>query len=185
MNIRILLIVLFIFISNNSLASPKLKVLENFNKISNLSFQFKQTVNDKEETGNCIIKYPKKIYCKYESLFDKILVSNGKNLVIKTKKNNQYYRYSLDDTPLNFLLDKKYLINKIKELEMKIINDKYLNFSIESKNSTINIYFDKVNYNIVGWQTEDIYQNLAVTFIYNLKINEKIDEKYFRLPKID
>ena len=35
----------------------------------------------------------------------------------------------------------------------------------------------------MGWQTEDIYKNLAVTYIYNLKINEKINEKLFLLPK--
>jgi len=32
---------------------------------------------------------------------------------------------------------------------------------------------------------EDIYQNLAVTYIFNTSINSKIDEKLFNLPKID
>ena len=118
-------------------------------------------------------------------MFNKILVSNGKSLVIKTDKNNQYYRYSLKDTPLNFILDKSFLIKKIKELDVNLIDDKYLNFSIINENNFINIYFDKNNYNLIGWQTEDVYQNLAVTFIYNLQINEKIEEKFFKLPKID
>ena len=46
---------------------------------------------------------------------NKILVSNGKSLVIKTKVS--YYRYPLDKTPLNLILDKKFLINKIYNLE--------------------------------------------------------------------
>ena len=103
---------IFFIFTNLSLGSPKQKVIENFEKISNFSFKFKQTVNDKEENGNCIIKYPKKIYCTYDDMFNKILVSNGKSLVIKTDKNNQYYRYSLKDTPLNFILDKSFLIKK-------------------------------------------------------------------------
>jgi outer membrane lipoprotein-sorting protein len=31
----------------------------------------------------CIIEYPKKIYCKYNTSNNKILVSNGRSLVIK------------------------------------------------------------------------------------------------------
>ncbi len=51
------------------------------------------------------------------------------------------------------------------------------------KKNIINIFFDKENYNLTGWQTEDIYQNLTITYIYNLKINEKLKEKIFKLPK--
>ena len=39
------------------------------------------------------------------------------------------------------------------------------------------------NYNLIGWQTEDIYQNLAVTFISKVKTNQKIDKKIFKIPK--
>jgi hypothetical protein len=35
----------------------------------------------------------------------------------------------------------------------------------------------------MGWQTEDIYQNLVITFIYNIEKNKNIDQKFFRLPK--
>ena len=59
---------------------------------------------------------------------------------------------------------------KIKELDGKNINEKYYNFSLKDQNNTINIYFDNKNYNLIGWQTEDIYQNLSVTFIHDLKI---------------
>ena len=51
------------------------------------------------------------------------------------------------------------------------------------ENNRVDILFDNKNHNIVGWQTEDIYKNLASTFIYNLIINEKINEKLFILPK--
>ena len=35
----------------------------------------------------------------------------------------------------------------------------------------------------VGWQTEDIYQNLVITYIFNVKKNTSINEKLFKLPK--
>ena len=67
-------------------------------------------------------------------------------------------------------------------LEPRKINDKYLNFKFFENNSEINIFFDKKSLNLIGWQTEDIYQNLAVTFISSVKINQKIDNKIFILP---
>ena len=82
-----------------------------------------------------------------------------------------------------FLLDKEYLISKINTLKPREIDNKYINFSIFENSNRINIFFDKKNLSLVGWQTEDIYQNLAVTFISSVKINQKIDNKIFILPK--
>ena len=55
------------FFFNNLKASEVINIINNFNEIENLSFSFKQNINDKEEKGNCIIEYPKKIYCLYEN----------------------------------------------------------------------------------------------------------------------
>ena len=63
---------------------------------------------EKLENGNCTIEYPKKIFCKYNLKNKKVLVSNGRSLVIKT--NNSYYIYPLEKTPLNLILDKNFLI---------------------------------------------------------------------------
>ena len=41
------------------------------------------------------------------------------------------------------------------------------------------------NYELIGWQVEDIYQNLAITYIFDTVINKNINEKIFRLPKMD
>tara|TARA_B100000767_G_C19529767_1_gene436073 strand:+ start:38 stop:532 length:495 start_codon:yes stop_codon:yes gene_type:complete len=149
----------------------------------NLSFNFIQTIDEKSENGMCILEYPKKIYCEYDSANKKIIVSNGRSLVIKTNNNNSYYIYPLNRTPLEYLLDKEYLISKIQMLEPRDVDDKYLNFQIFDNNNEINIYFDKKNLNLIGWQTEDIYQNLSITFISSVKTNQKIDENKFRLPQ--
>ena len=150
---------------------------------NNLSFNFMQTIKDKNESGKCIIKYPKKIWCEYDSSNKKIIVSNGKSLVIKTKNTGSYYRYQLSKTPLIYLLDKEYLISKINYLKPREIDNKYINFTFFENNSEINVFFDKKSLSLVGWQTEDIYQNLAITFISSVKINQKIDSKIFILPK--
>ena len=75
------------------------------------------------------------------------------------------------------------MIQKIEKLKVKFLNDKYFLFSIENNGNLINIFFDKNSYNLTGWQTEDIYQNLVVTYIFNIKKNSSIDEKIFKLPK--
>ena len=185
--IKKILILLIIFILNttNLFASTKEKIILNFQKIQNISFKFKQTIGKKIEEGNCIIQYPKKIYCIYNNYKKKIIISNGKTLVIKNQNNNQYYRYSLKRTPLNLILNKDLLIEKMLDLNGKLIDDKYYNFSIKINDNKINIFFDKKSYDLIGWQTEDIYQNLVITFIYNIEKNKKIDEKLFKLPKLN
>ena len=82
---------LFFFIFNlNANADNKIKIVENLKKTKNLSFNFEQNTNGKVENGNCIIEYPKKIFCEYLKNNNKILVSNGKSLIIKTKTSTSY-----------------------------------------------------------------------------------------------
>ena len=166
-------------------ASVKDQIINNLIKTNNLTFDFKQTIDKKTEEGNCIIEYPKKIFCSYNNIYKKIMVSNGKSLVIKNLSNNQYYLYPLNKTPLVFILDKEYLINQITNLESRTINNKYINFTLLQNNNKINIFFDNENLNLVGWQTEDIYQNLVITYIYKVKLNQKINKNIFKLPKMN
>ena len=142
----------------------------------------KKNINEKNEKGNCIVQYPKKIYCHYNNIGKKIIVSNGKSLVIKNTTSNQYYIYSLKKTPLNLILDKNFLIDEIKKLEPRIVDEVYLNFTLINKNYKVNLFFNNKSLNLVGWQTEDIYQNLVITFISKIKINKNIDQNIFKLP---
>ena len=50
-------------------------------------------------------------------------------------------------------------------------------------NNVINIFFDKETLDLIGWQTEDMYQNLTITFISSVKRNQKINDRIFILPK--
>jgi len=180
-----IIIIIFIALNlyNPALTSMREDIISKMEITNNLSFNFIQTVDDKSENGKCILEYPKKIYCEYDDANKKIIVSNGKSLVIKTSNKGSYYIYPLDKTPLEYLLDKEYLISKIQILEPRDIDDKYLNFKIFENNNEINIFFDKKSLNLIGWQIEDIYQNLSVTFISSVKINQKINEKKFILPQ--
>ena len=171
--------VIFFILLSNAQASNKEKIIENLQKTVSLNFQFEQNINGKVENGNCTIQYPKKIYCKYKKK-NKILVSNGKSLVIKTKVS--FYRYPLNKTPLNLILDKNFLIEKIVNLKEKILDKTYINFEILENDSEINIFFDNKTFNLVGWQTKDIYQNINVTYLSSIKVNQQVDKNLFKLP---
>ena len=173
------LILIFFILLSNTQASNKEKIIENLQNTVSLNFQFEQNINGKVENGNCTIQYPKKIYCKYQEK-DKILVSNGRSLIIKTKVS--FYRYPLNKTPLNLILDKNFLIEKIVNLKEKILDKTYINFEIVENDSEINIFFDNKTFNLVGWQTKDIYQNINVTYLSSIKINQQVDKNLFKLP---
>ena len=161
-------------------ASIKGTIIQNLQNTQNLSFNFEQNINGKLENGNCTIEYPKKIFCKYDLKNQKVLVSNGRSLVIKT--NNSYYIYPLEKTPLDLILDKNFLIDKIKILKEKIIDENLVNFKFLEKNTEINVFFDKKTSNLIGWQTVDIYQNLSITFLYSIARNKMLEKNLFKLP---
>ena len=174
-------IFIFSFLITGSNADNKENIINNLKKIKNINFEFEQNINEKIESGNCIVEYPRKIFCEYLGKNNKILVSNGKSLVVKTKAS--YYRYPLKKTPLNFILDKNFLINKIYNLEERVIDNSFINYTLLENDSEINIFFDNQTFDLIGWQTKDIYQNLIITFISSIQTNETINKDLFKIPK--
>ena len=174
-------VILFLLILiTNSNASNKEKIIENLKNTRNLDFNFEQNINGKIENGNCTIEYPKKIFCEYARSNNKILVSNGKSLVVKTI--TSYYRYPLKKTPLNLILDKDFLINKIKVLEERIVDETLINYTIKENDIEINVFFNKETYDLIGWQNIDIYQNFNITFVSSIRKNRIITKNIFKLP---
>ena len=173
--------IFFLLMLNSfSNAEVKDKIIQNLKDTKNLDFNFEQNINGKIENGNCTIEYPKKIFCEYARSNNKILVSNGKSLVVKSR--SSYYRYPLEKTPLNLILDKKYLINKISDLEERIVNKSLINFTIFDKDNEINIFFDNQTYDLIGWQNTDIYQNFNITFLSSIRKNRVLSKNLFKIP---
>ena len=178
--VRFYLIFFLSILSSYSNAEIKDKIIQNLKNTNNLDFKFEQNINGKIENGNCTIEYPKKIFCEYARSNNKVLVSNGKSLVIKTR--TSYYRYPLEKTPLNLILDKNFLINKILNIEERIIDENLVNFTILEKDNEINIFFDKETYDLIGWQNTDIYQNFNITYLSSIRKNRVLSKNLFRIP---
>jgi outer membrane lipoprotein-sorting protein len=53
---------------------------------------------------------------------------------------------------------------------------------IKEDEHEINIFFNNKTFNLIGWQTKDIYQNLNITFLSSIKKNEIFNKDIFKLP---
>ena len=178
---KYLIFILIFFYPLNIFASSKQLIKDKLEETENISFKFIQKIGKKTEQGDCIISYPKKILCKYDDIYNKILVSNGRSLVINSKKITNYLRYQLKDTPLNLILDKKFLLDKLDQVETIKENDETFSFKIVHNNNLLNIFFDKISYEIKGWTTTDIYLNKVETKLSNIETNIMINERIFRV----
>ena len=67
-------------------ADIKNNLINKLTETKTLTFSFKQKISDKEEMGNCFIKYPLLMKCNYQNLKQKIIISNGKTVAIIKKK---------------------------------------------------------------------------------------------------
>ena len=178
---KIFIIIFFFLFQNLANASIKSNIINNFKLIENFKFNFVQKIGKKIEKGECIIAYPKKIFCKYDDRYNKILVSNGNSLVINSERTNQYYRYRLEKTPLNLILDKNFLISKMKNSKNLSNTSENYSFKVSHEETLVIIHFDKNTLNINGWTTMDIYQNRVETKILNVENNLKINNNIFKI----
>ena len=174
---------IFFFFINNSYSDVSKKIISNLEKANNYSFKFIQQINQNKETGYCILAFDKKINCKYD-ISGKILVSDGKNLVIKNKNSSIPNFYKLENTSFYSILDKQYLINQIIKNDVKNEYGK-LFINLNYQDTDIKIFFDEEKLHIKGWKTTDIYNNSVLTEIMIKDVNKTINENIFDLKKFN
>ena len=110
--ILLILIIFFIFAQKNGFTEPK--IIKKISETKNFAFDFEQLINNKKETGNCIISFNNKMICKYDKT-GKLIVSNGKTLLIINKNSNFANTYKTKNTYFKYFLNKEFLISKIRE----------------------------------------------------------------------
>ena len=168
--IFLILIIFFIFVQKHAYTEPK--IIKKISEIENFTFDFEQLINDKKETGNCIISFNNKMMCKYDET-GKLIVSNGKTLLIKNKNSN------FENTYFKYFLNKEFLISKI----VGNVVEKEQNFLllINDQSNQLIIFFDKKNYLIKGWETIDLYGNKVRSNIIVKNINQELSDNIFNL----
>ena len=174
--IFLILIIFFIFAQKHAYTEPK--IINKISEIENFTFDFEQLINDKKETGNCIISFNNKMMCKYHET-GKLIVSNGKTLLIKNKNSNFANTYKTENTYFKYFLNKEFLITKI---EGNVIEkDQNFLLTIYDQSNQLNIFFDKKNYLIKGWETIDLYGNKVKSNIVVKNINQELSDNVFNL----
>ena len=172
------------FSTSVSLADLQKNLINKLTAIKTLSFDFKQKISDKEEIGNCFIKYPLLMKCNYQNLKQKTIISNGKTVAVIKKKYKKIYYYPIKLTPLFFILKKEKIINLIRKNQPTEINAGLIEFEfIDQKTNKVKILFDKNSLEFKGWKTKDVYSNNVSFTINNLKINNQIVDDFFKIPK--
>ena len=174
--IFLILIIFFIFAQKHAYTEPK--IIKKISEIENFTFDFEQLINDKKETGNCIISFNNKMICKYIET-GKLIVSNGNTLLIKNKNSNFANTYKTENTYFKYFLNKEFLITKI---EGNVIEkDQNFLLPINDQSNQLNIFFDKNNYLIKGWETIDLYGNKVRSNIIVKKVNQELSDNIFNL----
>ena len=178
-------IFLFYLISTNiSSADLQEDIISKLTSTKTMSFSFNQKIAEKEEVGNCFIKYPLLMKCNYKNLKEKVLISNGKTLAIIKKKYKKIYFYPLKSTPLFTILDKDKVLNLIRNTKPTKIDPNIIKFEfIDKKLNKLKIFFDENTLELKGWETIDAYSNSVSFIITNIKINYQIVDSFFTIPQ--
>ena len=71
--LKILLILFILNFYNPVFSSTKENLISQIQITNTLSFDFIQTIDDKNQNGKCVIKYPKRIWCEYSGFNKKII----------------------------------------------------------------------------------------------------------------
>ena len=182
MLLRILIIYVFFFnffLSGN--ASEKQTIINRLSEINNFSFNFEQITKEKTETGNCMLEFDKKLKCSYDNKLQKEIIINNKTLVVLQKKYNKIYFYPISKSPFLNILSKDKLITLIQESDL-ILNKNIELVYLDENQKMITVFFNKKNYELIGWVIEDEFRN---TINFSLKINNinnKISKNFFKIP---
>ena len=176
-------LIFFLFFSANSEANFQEKIIKKYEMIDTLYFDFTQKIGNKTENGNCYIKYPLLMKCEYPKK-KKSIVTDGKKFAIIKKRYKKIYYYPLKKTPLFYILNKKNILNVIKNYEPKHTSSNIVEYELVDNNSNkINIFFQKDLLELAGWKTIDAYSNKVIFSIENTKINIPIKKEFFKIPR--
>ena len=181
MRITLISVMLFSIIITKANSDITKEVVSTLEKSNNYNFKFIQRINEKKETGNCILVFNRKINCKYDNS-NKILISDGKNLIIKNNSSSVPNFYKLENTSFYKVLDKKFLIDQLKVKNVNTENDNIF-VDLNYQNLDIKVFFDREKLYLKGWKTTDIYNNSVSTEIYIQEVNKIIDENLFNTSK--
>ena len=182
LNFLLKIFIIYFIYTSSAYADIQKDLINKITSIRTLSFNFKQTIAEKEEIGKCTIKYPLLMRCDYQNLKQKSIISNGKSIAIIKKKYKKIYLYPIKTTLLFTILKKKEIISLIRKNNPIKIGSNIIIVDANKKNK-LKIIFDEKSLELKGWSVVDAYSNDVNFVISDLIINKIIENKFFKIPQ--
>jgi len=180
---KFFLVLLFISFTFNLSANEKDKIVTQLNNLNSLEFTFNQLVNEKLETGSCLLEFPGKLKCEYFDNKQKELVINNKRLAITQKKYNKTYYYPISKSPFLNILYKDKLLEIVKSGKLEL-TEQLIKLIYLSENEII-VFFDRKTLDLKGWEIIDQYNN-NINFSLNIvSKNDAYKKGTFKIPNIN
>ena len=162
-------------------ADEKQLIINKLIDTRNITFDFKQNTNKKEEKGKCVLVFDNKLNCNYRDSMQKEVLINGKTLVVKHNRYNKIYYYPISNSPFMKILNKDNLINLIQKSNYEL-NDNIELVYLDKNKRKITIFFNKNNYELIGWRVDDKLQNVINFSLKIQSINTEFDPTIFKIP---
>ena len=180
---KFFLILLFTSFSFSLSANQKNQIINQLSNLNSLEFTFNQLVNEKLETGSCLLEFPGKLKCEYFDEKQKELVINNRRLAVTQKKYNKTYYYPISKSPFLNILYKDKLLEIVKSGKLEL-NEQLIKLTYLSENE-ITVIFNKNTLDLKGWEIIDQYNN-NINFSLNIiSKNDSYKKDTFKIPNIN
>ena len=173
--------IIILFYSNTLLANVTDEIVKKLDETNNISFEFEQITNNQNESGKCLLVFPGKLRCIYNSKDGKEILVTNKSLYIIKHKFKRSYRYPIKNSAFNIILNKNKILENIKMIDPSNIKEtpkKYFYEVQASEGIYVKIFFGKKNKMLKGWETISYNQEPVIFNILNPVINSEFKEKF-------
>ncbi len=180
---KFFLFLVFISFSFNLSANEKGQIVTQLNSLNSLEFTFNQLVNEKLETGSCLLEFPGKLKCEYFDNKQKELIINNKRLAITQKRYNKTYHYPISKSPFLNILYKDKLLEIVESGKLEL-TEQLIKLIYLDENEII-VFFDRKTLDLKGWEIIDQYNN-NINFSLNIvSKNDTYKKGTFKIPNIN
>jgi len=173
--------IIILFYSNTLLANVTDEIVKKLNETNNITFEFEQISNNENEKGKCLLVFPGKLKCIYNSEDGKEVLVTNKSLYVIKHKFQRTYRYPIKNSAFNIILNKNIILENVKMIDPSNIKEtpkKYFYEVQASEGIYVKIFFGKKNKMLKGWETISYNQEPVIFNILNPVINSELKEKF-------
>jgi len=169
------------FYGNSVFANITNEIIKKLNETNNIIFNFEQETSEQNEKGKCLLVFPGNLRCIYEGNEGKeVLVKNNSLYIIKHKFKRSY-RYPIQSSVFNIILNKNKLLERLKLVQQAQIGETSTDYFYELKTENgiiTKIFFNKNSNILKGWETMSYNQEIVKFKIIEPEINTKLEEKF-------